>query len=240
MEHSPIFARKKSLGRGVKAVVTLIGVVVVLSVAFSVATRSETTLRATKEDARKAADLSSLEDFMSGIFGFPFPGGYDQGVHASGLPGRSGSPRLVPLGVYKLNGTCNGPRHIQRASIPAPVRSQSHKVVNRPPKVAADVIDRDDSIVISCDVPGVKKEDVKISVKENLLTVSGSRKKPSPSDEGSPRLLFDETVSGNFSRTFRIPDTVDLSGINATQTDGVLTIVMMKKPEKKPINIPIS
>jgi len=104
-------------------------------------------------------------------------------------------------------------------------------------KVAANVVETPTSIVISCDVPGVKKDDVKITMKDAVLTVSGCRHCSTPENN---TLLYAERISGNFSRSFRIPDTIDTAAINAKQNDGVLEIIMMKKPEKKPVTIPIS
>lgn len=104
-------------------------------------------------------------------------------------------------------------------------------------KVSATVVETPDSIVIACDVPGVKKDDVQITIKDTVLTVAGYRKSSASSND---TILFEERLNGNFSRSFRIPESIDTSQINAKQTDGVLEITMMKKPEKKPLTIPIS
>mmetsp|Transcript_13354 Transcript_13354/g.21816 ORF Transcript_13354/g.21816 Transcript_13354/m.21816 type:complete len:260 (-) Transcript_13354:213-992(-) len=104
-------------------------------------------------------------------------------------------------------------------------------------RCASDVIDAGSAIVIACDVPGVKKEDIKISLKDSILTVSGKRARNATDNNWT---IKDERWFGNFSRAFRVPDTIDTAAINATQVDGVLTIRMGKKPEKKPVSIPIS
>eukprot|EP00471_Norrisiella_sphaerica_P014497 CAMPEP_0184503286 /NCGR_PEP_ID=MMETSP0113_2-20130426/51803_1 /TAXON_ID=91329 /ORGANISM="Norrisiella sphaerica, Strain BC52" /LENGTH=182 /DNA_ID=CAMNT_0026892757 /DNA_START=235 /DNA_END=783 /DNA_ORIENTATION=+ len=103
-------------------------------------------------------------------------------------------------------------------------------------KCASDVIDAGSSIVIACDLPGVDKENVKVTIKDSILTVTGKRERPSDLQG----VVLDERWFGNFSRAFRVPDSIDTTAINATQSDGVLVIRMAKKPEKKPITIPIS
>ncbi|GAB5371872.1 hypothetical protein AAMO2058_001617200 [Amorphochlora amoebiformis] len=111
----------------------------------------------------------------------------------------------------------------------------------RPGKLVANVVDCNDSVVISCDVPGVKKDDVTITIKDSILTVTGKRNPVGPDmGDNETTVVLNEVPTGNFSRAFRIPEFVDLGGIKANQADGVLTITMMKKPEKKPISIPIS
>eukprot|EP00468_Gymnochlora_sp_CCMP2014_P001082 CAMPEP_0167740560 /NCGR_PEP_ID=MMETSP0110_2-20121227/351_1 /TAXON_ID=629695 /ORGANISM="Gymnochlora sp., Strain CCMP2014" /LENGTH=145 /DNA_ID=CAMNT_0007624479 /DNA_START=227 /DNA_END=664 /DNA_ORIENTATION=+ len=113
----------------------------------------------------------------------------------------------------------------------------------RPSKLTANVYDNPKSLVIACDVPGVKKEDIKISIKNDILTVTGRRRQVNISaiaESGPVKELVAENLPGNFTRSFRVPDTIDVSAISAVQLDGVLTITMMKKPEEKPIQIPIS
>ena len=79
---------------------------------------------------------------------------------------------------------------------------------------------------IDVDLPGVKKEDIRIDLKENLLTISGERNfKEEVKEEDYYRV---ETRFGKFSRSFTLPDNVDLENIEASAEHGVLEVVIPK------------
>lgn len=85
--------------------------------------------------------------------------------------------------------------------------------------------------IIQFDVPGVKKEDVKIEVENNRLTISGERKEKR--EEKTAKHFFSESYFGSFMRSFNLPSTIDESMINATYEDGVLTIAVPKQQTSK-------
>ena len=94
-----------------------------------------------------------------------------------------------------------------------------------------DVSDRGDAFVLECELPGFKKEDISIDVKEELLTVSAERKLDN--EEKKAGFVRRERFYGSFSRSF------DLSGINTEEVaakyeDGVLSITLPKKAEEVP------
>ena len=84
----------------------------------------------------------------------------------------------------------------------------------------------EDAYYIDVDLPGVKKEDVEISVDENLLTIKGKREtKEELEKEDYYRI---ESAYGTFSRSFTLPEKVDVEKIEAKSDNGVLEIVIPK------------
>jgi HSP20 family protein len=115
--------------------------------------------------------------------------------------------------------------------------------VNRPvPKVEAftpAVNERVDEkgYYLEIDLPGVKKENIEISVNDGVLTVSGERKLEKK--EEKPNYTRIESFFGRFERAFKLPPDADLDNIEAKYEDGVLKIFIPKKqkPEGKRIEV---
>jgi HSP20 family protein len=86
---------------------------------------------------------------------------------------------------------------------------------------------------IDIDLPGVKKEDIKVDIEDNVLKVSGERHHKEELKEEDYYKL--ETSFGKFQRSFTVPDNVDAENIDASSKDGVLEIVLpkVKVPEKE-------
>jgi len=100
-----------------------------------------------------------------------------------------------------------------------------------------DIYDDKDAIVVKAEMPGMKLEDIKLTVDDNVLTVSGERKlERADKQEGYHRI---ERAYGSFSRSFTLPNTVDSEHVEADLTDGVLTVRVPKKaaPEPKRIEV---
>lgn len=92
---------------------------------------------------------------------------------------------------------------------------------------------------VDVDLPGVKKDDIKISVKNNTLTVSGERKhKEEIKEEDYHRI---ETSFGKFERSFSLPEGTDVENISASNEDGVLEVVIpkLKQETQKVKNIEV-
>lgn len=100
-----------------------------------------------------------------------------------------------------------------------------------------DIIETEDDYRLELDLPGFTKDNVKISVAEGVLTVSGERKRDHDYDENYFRYF--ERKYGDFSRSFRLPDFVDGDKIGAEYTNGVLALTLPKKEEVKPFSIEI-
>jgi len=84
----------------------------------------------------------------------------------------------------------------------------------------------DEAYYIEVDLPGIKKENVDINVEDNVLTISGTREyKDEVKEENYYKI---ESKYGSFSRSFTLPEKVDVENITATSTDGVLEVIIPK------------
>lgn len=95
-----------------------------------------------------------------------------------------------------------------------------------------DIFEENEVIRIVAELPGVKPEDVKISVEGNLLTVKGTKEQVA--EEKAEKIHRYERTYGAFERTFTLPATVDPEKIKATYENGVLTIALPKVEAAKP------
>eukprot|EP00899_Mesostigma_viride_P017725 jgi/Mesvir1/25954/Mv20946-RA.1 len=96
-------------------------------------------------------------------------------------------------------------------------------------KSAVDVIEKPDSYIFHADLPGMRKEDVKVQLKEGrMLSISGERSREEVKEDEKYHLV--ERSSGRFERMFRLPQNADTSKIGAKCVDGVLTITVPKLP----------
>ncbi len=93
-----------------------------------------------------------------------------------------------------------------------------------------DVIEEEKAFEIHVAVPGMNKEDFKIDLNDNYLTISGERKQTRERKENLFRSF--ETQYGSFSRSFSLPENVDASKIGAQYVNGIL-VVSVPKDEKK-------
>jgi len=105
---------------------------------------------------------------------------------------------------------------------------------NRP---AIDLVERQNESVVVVELPGVAKEEVKISLEEELLTVKGERKTPGLADGAS--WIRNERPSGSFSRTIRLPHAVKADAVSAELVNGILRITLPKAEEARPREIGI-
>lgn len=97
-----------------------------------------------------------------------------------------------------------------------------------------DISESPKQYTVKADLPGVKKEDVKISVENGVLTVSGERK--SEVDDKSERCHRVERTYGAYSRSFSLPENVAQDKITAESKEGVLTVIL-PKTESKPATL---
>ncbi len=102
---------------------------------------------------------------------------------------------------------------------------------------AIDVSDNDDNVEIRCDLPGVKKDDIDISVSDNLLTIKGEKK--DEKEEKEKAYYRRESWSGAFQRTVSLPDSVDPDKAKAEMKEGILHLTLPKKEEKKRTQIKV-
>ncbi len=101
-----------------------------------------------------------------------------------------------------------------------------------------DIYENDSNIVIKADLPGLKKEDLSIDIKDRVLTFKGER----VIDEEVKREDFyrRERRYGKFERAFSVPGSVEIDNIIAEFKDGVLKIDIPKPEERKPKQVTIN
>jgi len=93
---------------------------------------------------------------------------------------------------------------------------------------AVDIVEEKDRFVLHADVPGVKPEDIDVSMDNGVLTVSGERRHEGVSEEDGYRRV--ERAHGRFLRRFTLPDTADAESITAKSSNGILEVSIPKQP----------
>ncbi len=102
---------------------------------------------------------------------------------------------------------------------------------------AVDVLETDTEFQISAELPGLEKEDVKLSVEGEVLGISG-RREPVKEEKGT-RIHRIERASGSFLRSFAVPDSVDETKVKASYKNGILTVHLPKTKTVKPKSIEV-
>jgi HSP20 family protein len=103
---------------------------------------------------------------------------------------------------------------------------------------AVDVYEDEQNVMLKLEVPGVNEEDLNVSLENSTLTVSGERKfEKEEKEENFHRI---ERRYGSFTRTFRLPSTVDPEKVEAAYDKGILKITLAKRAEAKPKQIKVS
>ncbi len=94
-----------------------------------------------------------------------------------------------------------------------------------------DISETDTAYLIKGEIPGVKKEDIKVNIENGMITMSGERKQEK--EETNKKFHRIERSYGSFMRSFRLPDNVDESAIKAEFKDGMLNVTMPKSTQAK-------
>ena len=102
---------------------------------------------------------------------------------------------------------------------------------------AFDIKETKDSYEFKADVPGIQEKDLEVTVTGNRLTVGGKREEEK--EERSERYYAYERNYGSFSRSFTLPDGADAEKLRASLEQGVLTVMVPKKPEVQPKKIAV-
>jgi HSP20 family protein len=101
-----------------------------------------------------------------------------------------------------------------------------------------DIYEKDSNIVITAELPGLDPKDIKLSVEQNVLTLSGERRAQSEEGDGK-QYHRRETYYGAFSRSFSLPRLVDRERIEAEYKNGILTVTVPQAPEARPRQIDV-
>ncbi len=100
-----------------------------------------------------------------------------------------------------------------------------------------DIIETEKSLVVTMDVPGVKKENINVKLEDNVLEVDGQIDH-SPYNNLNP--VYTEYNVGHYTRKFSVSNAIDTGNIDANLSDGVLTLTLPKAPEAQPRQIKVS
>ncbi len=104
--------------------------------------------------------------------------------------------------------------------------------------VSVDVYESNGDLVVQAELPGLKPEDVDISLSDSRLTIKGEFQAKDEGDRGN--VYYQERRYGKFERSFALPTGIDTDAIDAEFEDGVLTVTLPKPEEAKPRKIPIA
>ena len=102
---------------------------------------------------------------------------------------------------------------------------------------ALDLYQNNDNVIAVVELPGMRKEDIEISLHDGTLTIAGERKGESSNGEKSER---SERFIGKFRRSISLPTRVDSAKVNATYKDGILTVTLPKAEDAKPKQIQVN
>jgi HSP20 family protein len=103
---------------------------------------------------------------------------------------------------------------------------------------AVDIFETENELVVKADLPDVNEKDIDVRVENNMLTVRGERKFEEKTEKEN--YLRVERTYGAFSRSFRLPNTVNNETIQAGYKNGVLTVTLPKRAESKPKQVRVN
>ena len=103
-----------------------------------------------------------------------------------------------------------------------------------------DIREEEEQFVIHADIPGVKPEDIEVTMENGVLTIAGSREDVSRTEKEGYRRV--ERVAGRFFRRFTLPDTANSDAISARSSNGVLEVIIPKQAQVMPrkINVEVN
>jgi HSP20 family protein len=102
---------------------------------------------------------------------------------------------------------------------------------------AVDIEEREDAYHVKAELPGVNKDDVKITLQENILTIRGEKKQEREAKDAHVHRV--ERSYGSFQRSFTLPTSVKQGAVDASFKDGILSVTLPKAEESKPKQIEV-
>lgn len=119
---------------------------------------------------------------------------------------------------------------------------QPASATSRSWSIPIDIVEDDERLIVSASLPGLKSDDIKVSVDGNVLTVraeASSESESSHENENEAGYLVRERRYGSFARSIRLPKSVDREKIESRYQDGVLRVELPKVPEQTPREIEV-
>jgi HSP20 family protein len=102
---------------------------------------------------------------------------------------------------------------------------------------AVDIYDSKDTVMVKADIPGMSKDDIDVSVHNDILTIKGEKNHEKEIKEKD--FVRTERFYGSFQRAIRLPAGIDAAKVGANYKNGVLEIILPKKEESKPKQLKI-
>jgi len=102
---------------------------------------------------------------------------------------------------------------------------------------SADISETDKEYLIRAELPGIKKEDVKVNLSDGMITIEGERRQEK--DEKTEKFHRVERLYGSFSRRFSVPEHIRADAVRSEYKDGVLCVHIPKTEKEKPKQIPV-
>ncbi len=102
---------------------------------------------------------------------------------------------------------------------------------------AVDIIEREKEFLVRAELPGIEAKDVKVELRDGILTISGERKEEREGETGNYHRV--ERTYGRFHRSFVLPQAVDAAKVEATSKGGILEIRLPKSEAALPKQIPV-
>lgn len=103
---------------------------------------------------------------------------------------------------------------------------------------SVDISETDTAYLVKAETPGVKKEDVKVTIHDGMLTIQGERKQEK--EEKGKKFHRVECSYGSFVRSFRLPDDADENSVKAEFKDGMINVTLNKSEKAKPKQVNVS
>jgi len=101
--------------------------------------------------------------------------------------------------------------------------------------VHMEVIENENDFRIIAELPGMSRDKIKVGVQNSVLTISGERQRTE-----KIKAIWSDRFFGSFERKFKLPETINISGVSADYQNGLLEILLPKKEEVKPRQIEVS
>lgn len=106
---------------------------------------------------------------------------------------------------------------------------------------SVDISETDAAYLVKAEIPGVKKDDVRVCIQDGMLLIQGERKQEK--EEKGRKFHRIERSYGSFARSFRVPDDVDEDSVKAEFKDGMLNVTLAKSKKKaksRQVSVPVS
>lgn len=132
------------------------------------------------------------------------------------------------------------------ANFPGAVHNLVHRFFDEPDELlephhgwvpAVDMAQTDEALIVKAEIPGLKADEIELSVHDSTLSISGEKK--AHAEESDEHYYHVERRCGSFHRTIALPADVDADKIDAECSDGVLTITLPKAEQAKPHRIAV-